>query len=104
MSLDLNSMELPELKKLEKDVKKAINGFEERKRKAALAEVDAVARQHGFTIDQLLDAAPAKARKTIAPKYANPADKSQTWTGRGRKPKWVVAALNSGKSLDDLAI
>lgn len=40
----------------------------------------------------------------VAPKYANPEDSSQTWTGRGRKPAWVVAALESGKSLDDILI
>ncbi|WP_333829671.1 H-NS histone family protein, partial [Pararhodobacter sp.] len=33
-----------------------------------------------------------------------PADTSQTWTGRGRQPRWVVAALADGKTLDDLAI
>ncbi|MCC5964075.1 MAG: H-NS histone family protein [Rhodobacteraceae bacterium] len=104
MSVDLNEMELSELKKLQKDVTKAIESFEDRKRKEALAEVDALARERGFTIEQLVGVAPPRSRKPVAPKYANPADPSQTWTGRGRKPKWVVAALNAGKTLDDLAI
>jgi DNA-binding protein H-NS len=39
-----------------------------------------------------------------APKYANPADPSQTWTGRGRKPNWLIEALNEGKSLEDMAL
>jgi DNA-binding protein H-NS len=42
--------------------------------------------------------------KKVAPKYRNPANKSETWTGRGRKPLWVVAAIKSGKKLDDFAI
>ena len=46
----------------------------------------------------------SKGRANVAAKYANPADASQTWTGRGRKPKWVVELLASGKSLDDAAI
>ncbi len=104
MSVDLNEMELYELKKLQKDVTKAIESYEDRKRKEALAEVDALARERGFTIEQLVGVAPTRSRKPVAPKYANPADPSQTWTGRGRKPKWVVAALNAGKTLDDLAI
>src|SRR4051812_24691415 len=33
-----------------------------------------------------------KGRK-LKPKYRNPADKSQTWAGRGIKPKWLVAAM-----------
>ncbi|MBL8674596.1 MAG: H-NS histone family protein [Rhodospirillales bacterium] len=42
--------------------------------------------------------------RTVKPKYRNPADKSETWAGRGSKPRWVVAALKSGKKLEDLAI
>lgn len=102
--IDLNSMSLPELKKLQKDVAKAVDGFEERQRKEALAEIDALARERGFTIEQLVGVAPPSTRKPIPPKYANPDDRSQTWTGRGRKPRWVVAALDAGKSLDDLTI
>ncbi len=102
--MDLNSLSLDELKKLQKDVAKAIESFEDRARKAALADVDAIARQHGYTIDQLLGIEKSKLRKPVVPKYANPADKTQTWTGRGRKPKWVVDALADGKSLDDLTI
>lgn len=102
--IDLNEMSLDELKKLQKDVTKAIDSYEERALKAARVEMEAIARQHGFTFDQVLAKAPALGRKPVAPKYANPADKSQTWTGRGRKPKWVVDALDNGKALEDLAI
>ncbi|TVS04656.1 MAG: H-NS histone family protein [Rhodobacteraceae bacterium] len=102
--LDLNALSLTELKKLHKDVTKAIESFEERQRKAVLAELDALARERGFTIEQVVGVAPASTRKPVAPKYANPAAPSQTWSGRGRKPKWVVEALEAGKSLDDLAI
>lgn len=102
--IDLNEMSLDELKKHQKEVAKAIETFEERALKAARAEMDAIARQHGFTFDQVLAKAPVIGRKPVAPKYANPADKTQTWTGRGRKPKWVVAALADGKTLEDLAI
>jgi len=45
-----------------------------------------------------------KTRGKVAPKYRNPANSRETWTGRGRKPLWVVAALESGKKLQDLAI
>ncbi|MDD7971101.1 H-NS histone family protein [Roseinatronobacter alkalisoli] len=102
--LDLNTLSLAELKKLQKDVAKAIDNFHDRERKAALAELEAVAKERGFTLAQLLDEGVVKTRKPVEPKYANPANPSETWTGRGRKPRWVVAALGAGKSLDDLAI
>ncbi|MFO1160426.1 MAG: H-NS histone family protein [Reyranellaceae bacterium] len=42
--------------------------------------------------------------KKVKPKYRNPADRSETWTGRGLKPRWMVAAMKSGKKLEDFAI
>jgi DNA-binding protein H-NS len=43
-------------------------------------------------------------RKKVAPKYRNPENPEETWAGRGRKPKWVEAALSKGRSLSDLEI
>jgi len=38
------------------------------------------------------------------PVYRNPCNSAETWTGRGRQPKWVREALARGKRLEDLAI
>ena len=40
----------------------------------------------------------------IPPKYRNPLAPSQKWSGRGKRPKWVIAALEAGQRLDDLKI
>jgi len=40
----------------------------------------------------------------VLPKYCNPLAPSQKWSGRGRRPKWVIAALEAGQKLDDLKI
>jgi DNA-binding protein H-NS len=40
----------------------------------------------------------------VLPKYQNPAEPSETWSGRGKQPKWISAQLKSGKKLDDLTI
>jgi DNA-binding protein H-NS len=40
----------------------------------------------------------------VAPKYRNPENSSETWAGRGLKPRWLVAALKSGKKIEDFAI
>ena len=42
--------------------------------------------------------------KRVAPKYRNPADKSQTWAGRGLAPRWMSEAIKAGKSKDDFLI
>jgi DNA-binding protein H-NS len=105
MSVDLNNMSLKDLKELQAKITKAISTFEDRRRKEALAEIEEVARAKGFSLSELTGGATSpKKRAPATPKYANPADKSDTWSGRGRKPRWVEAALKSGKSLADLAI
>ncbi|MGZ9032950.1 MAG: H-NS histone family protein [Rhodospirillales bacterium] len=40
----------------------------------------------------------------MLPKYRNPDNPEETWSGRGRQPRWVQAALAEGETLDDLAI
>jgi len=40
----------------------------------------------------------------VLPKYRNPDRPSQTWACRGKKPRWIVAHLGSGKRLDDFRI
>jgi DNA-binding protein H-NS len=40
----------------------------------------------------------------VAPKYRNPERPSETWAGRGKKPRWLTAQLKSGKRIDDFRI
>ena len=40
----------------------------------------------------------------VLPKYRNPAEPSETWSGRGKQPRWLAAQLKSGKRLDDFRI
>jgi len=54
-------------------------------------------------------AAPEQARRddgagAVLVRYRNPADATQTWTGRGRQPKWVSDWVGNGKSLDALRV
>jgi DNA-binding protein H-NS len=43
-------------------------------------------------------------RGKVAPRYRNPADPSETWAGRGLRPRWLTAALKAGKKLESFAI
>jgi DNA-binding protein H-NS len=40
----------------------------------------------------------------VFPKYRNPSLPSQTWSGRGKKPLWLVAELKAGRRMDDFKI
>jgi len=103
--MNIDTLTLKELKDLQSQVAKAISTYEDRKRKDALAALEESARQHGFSLSELMVAATAtRKRKPAQAKYGNPDNPDETWTGRGRKPRWVEAALKSGKSIDDLLI
>jgi DNA-binding protein H-NS len=44
------------------------------------------------------------ARGPVAAKYRNPENPTETWAGRGLKPRWLTAAIKSGKKQDDFLI
>jgi len=114
MNVELSGMTLAELKKLKSKVEKAIVGREQRRKKDARQAMEKVAKEFGLSVDDVLKggggatkAKPKKAgakRKAAKPKFRNPKDASQTWSGRGRRPDWFNAAVAAGKSADDMAI
>ena len=103
--MDLNNLSLQELKTLQDDVAVAIYNFEKRKKAEALAELKRVAKENGFSLAELLGEEKSASKKgKVAPKYANPSNPEQTWSGRGRKPAWVNALEAAGRSLVDAEI
>src|SRR5258705_603160 len=40
----------------------------------------------------------------VSPKYRNPDQPSETWAGRGKQPRWLVAQLKSGRRIEDFTI
>ncbi|NKX43336.1 H-NS family nucleoid-associated regulatory protein [Roseicyclus persicicus] len=105
MTKELGKMSLEELQAHQRDVEAAIKGYEKKRRADALAAAREAAKAHGFVLEDLVGGKPAaKSGTKGAAKYANPADPSQTWTGRGRQPNWVKEALAKGKSLESMAL
>lgn len=102
--IDLTKMSLEDLKALRKNVEKEIKNFKVRARTAALKDLQAVAKKHGLSVEEIVGKK-GKGRKAPAPaKYRNPADPSQTWSGRGRQPAWYKDAIRKGKSSKSLEI
>jgi DNA-binding protein H-NS len=103
--VDLQKMNLDELKALLKEVTKTIETYEARQIAAARADLEERARAHGLTLKQILsEDATKKTRVPAKVKYQNPADPEEKWTGRGRKPKWLTAQLQEGANLEDFAV
>lgn len=107
--IDLDSLGLTELKALSKRIEKQITEFDTRRRQEALVAARAVASEHGFDLHDLIGQKVGGKRKPARegqtkPRYANPQDPTMTWSGRGRRPAWVNAALEGGASLESLSI
>jgi len=104
--MNLHDLSLPELKKLLKDVTTAITGFEARKKAEARAKLEETARELGFNLNELLggDVATKRTRAPAEAKYRNPQNNDETWSGRGRRPAWFLAAVDAGATPEDLLI
>ncbi|MEM6607079.1 MAG: H-NS histone family protein [Pseudomonadota bacterium] len=102
--INLEKMSREELVSLQKSVEEALKASERQAKKNALAAAQKAAAEHGFTLEEVLSGKRGAPGPKSVPKYDNPDDPSQTWTGRGRQPKWVKSALAAGKSLDQMTI
>ena len=101
---DLNSLSLKELKELQAQVAKAIASFEDRKKLETLAKLRELARADGFQLEELTSLTTTRKRAPSAVTYANPSDKTDTWSGRGRKPRWFIEAMAKGIRREDLLV
>lgn len=102
--MNLENMSLKELEDLQEKVAIAILEYNKRQKAKARAAAVAAARAYGFSLEEVLGEEKSKKKSKVAAKYAHPENSALTWTGRGRTPKWVDAALASGKSLNELLI
>ncbi|SMC18252.1 DNA-binding protein H-NS [Andreprevotia lacus DSM 23236] len=106
---DLSQYTLPELFQLQKDIAATIARRQVEDKKATLDLLKQLAQERGFDLKDLVGGAAAaepraKQKGAGVAQYRNPADASATWTGRGRKPLWVIEFLSNGGQLDQLKI
>ena len=57
-----------------------------------------MANQQGFSIQELFGKVRRGGRGTVAIKYRDPKNRENTWTGRGRMPRWMAAATKGGRA------
>ena len=99
--MNLSKMSLAKLEASLKAIQKEIKGRKsvDAKRAKAKKELAALAKKYGMSVSDLTGrkgkaaGVPVKKRRKAKAKYRNPANKAETWSGRGRPPKWFVAAV-----------
>jgi DNA-binding protein H-NS len=108
MAVNLNNLSIQELE----DVIAQANDLIEKKREQAVAkaraDIEKIAASTGYSVQDLLGLRNARARKAgakkVADKYRNPKDPTQSWSGRGKRPKWLQEVLEKGGKLENYLV
>ena len=95
----LDKMSYAELLKLEERIKTAIAAKRVEDAARTKEALRAMAEKTGFSLNDLFGKRGGR-KGSGEVKFRNPKDTSQTWTGRGRKPNWLVDAVKKGAKID----
>jgi len=100
---------LQELMAQREALERQIDQTKKQERGDAIEKVRALMAEYGLTVADLGNRSSSKAKKTkssgnkVAAKYRN-ASTGESWSGRGLQPRWLKAALASGRKLSDFAV
>ena len=103
MAINVDNLSLKDINDLEAKLAKAKAHAAQAERAKYKEKIDNILKGTGLTVHDLYGIG-KKGRGKSAAKYANPDDRSQTWTGRGRKPNWLVAKVKRGAKMADFAL
>jgi DNA-binding protein H-NS len=104
---NLDKMPLKDLRDLENRIAAAIVRAQEREKADLKQRIEELASEAGMTVQEIYGSGRGRGAGKggkVAVKYMNPDNKSETWTGRGRQPRWLAAKLTKGAKLADFAI
>ena len=96
--MNLKSMSIDKLSKLSEQVAAALSAKVIEERRAVQDQLGKLERL------AIRSKGVRGARVAVAPKYRNPDNPAETWAGRGLTPRWLAAALKTGKKLEDFSI
>lgn len=103
--LDLESMSLDELWQLHEGLNQLLSVRLNAEKRALEKRLAQLRRENDVAG---LPAAPTQRERRpypeVHPKYRNLNAPYETWSGRGKQPKWLTEALRTGRSIDDFLI
>ncbi|MGP9544179.1 H-NS histone family protein [Psychrobacter sp. AOP7-B1-25] len=102
-AIDLENLNVDELRAITENAQQLIAKKQHQRLYDAYMQFEQIAEDSSATIEEILKAG-EKLEKKRSIKYRNTSDHSETWTGRGRKPTWLVEALAAGRDIEDFAI
>ena len=103
MAIDLKSLNHGQLADLIKRAEQRQHEVAKERIGKVREKIQALLKSESVTLEEVFGGS-RKAKRPVAAKYRNPADPAQTWSGRGKRPRWFNAALAAGKKEKDLLI
>jgi DNA-binding protein H-NS len=95
-SNDLDEMSYAELSKMQVRIERLKIEKQNEERAALRERILSMVKEAGFEIKDIFGAG-GKSKGSVAIKYRDPENPQNTWTGRGRMPRWLAAATKGGK-------
>lgn len=102
--MDISNLSVAELKHLLVQIPKEIERRKKDEKVKVLKELESIAAERGFALDELVGERGKKERAPVAAKYRHPSSPDLAWSGRGRQPRWVAEFLQKGGSLEQLQV
>ena len=103
--VNIDKLSYAELCELRDDIDAVMEVRHEEERQAIAEQLEELAYAAGFSsVKDVLGIKTKRRSYSVKPKYRNPWNTNETWTGRGRKPKWVVEALEEGHEMEEFLI
>ena len=96
-SKNIENMSYAELAQMQARIERAKVEKQGAERAAVKQKLIDTAKAAGFDISELFGRA-RKGKGSVAVKYRDPSNSANTWTGRGRMPRWMTAATKGGKA------
>ena len=107
MAIDISKLNESQLTALMGRIQARLNELQLEKVARVRDKVMAMITSEGLDYAELMEHATLarrKKRSKVRPKYRNPANASETWSGRGRQPRWFSAAIKAGRKERSLLI
>ncbi len=105
-TIDLNNLSENDLKQLMANAERTLRDRHQQRIHSLRKEAEELAASLNMSVADVFgfNKTSKLANKKLPAKYINPADSSQTWSGRGKRPHWLVDALARGESLEKFAV
>ena len=105
MQTNFNKLSESDLEDVIAKAGKELQSRKELKRKEVLAEIRQLATSIGVIVE-ISESGRRSSRKgqKVPPKYQNPANPMQQWSGRGMKPNWLRELIEQGKTIEEFEI